>query len=123
MKEELQGKLVEILTGIQAAVGKASDFALDQLPDIAMQYVLWGRASESVYMFIFIAVFISCIFSVRWAFKHQNDFEDVHGFAMIYGLGGSIVSLILILANLSSLLLVWVAPKVWLIKEIARIVK
>lgn len=35
MKDELQLKLVEILTAIQVGVGKSADFALEQLPDIA----------------------------------------------------------------------------------------
>ena len=43
MKEELQGKLVDILTSIQTAAGKASDFAMDELPGIAQEYVAFGR--------------------------------------------------------------------------------
>lgn len=43
MKDALQLKMVEILTAIQSAVGKSADFALEQLPDIAQQYVLYGR--------------------------------------------------------------------------------
>lgn len=48
MKEELQGKLVEILASIQSGVGQAKDFALVQLPDIAQSYVaLRARLSDS----------------------------------------------------------------------------
>lgn len=123
MKEELQGKLVEILTGIQTAVGKASDFAIEQLPDIAMQYITWGRVSESIYISIFATVFILCFLVARWGFKNRDSWEEVHGFAMMVGGAATIGSGILILANLSSLLMVWFAPKVWLIKELARMVK
>lgn len=48
MKEELQSKLVEILGSIQTAAGKAGDFAMTQLPDIAQSYVVYGRISSFV---------------------------------------------------------------------------
>jgi hypothetical protein len=123
MKDQVQGKLVEILTGIQTAVGKASDFAIEQLPDIAMQYITWGRVSESVYILIFITVLILSFLVARWGFKHRDSCEEVHGIACLMGGAATLGSGILILANLSSLLMVWFAPKVWLIKELARMVR
>ena len=56
MKEELNGKLVEILTSIQTAAGKASDFALEQLPDIAQSYVMYGRAVSVAHLLIFLLI-------------------------------------------------------------------
>ena len=43
MKDELQLKLTEILTAIQVGVSKTADFTLEQLPDIAQQYLLYGK--------------------------------------------------------------------------------
>jgi hypothetical protein len=52
MKEELQGKLVEILTQIQSTVGQAKDFTLQQLPDIAQSYIYYGVVSSVVWFWI-----------------------------------------------------------------------
>ena len=64
MNEQLQAKLVEILSGIQAAVKAAGDFALEQLPDIAYQYIAFGRA---YYTFIIILAIFGI--SIGWLIK------------------------------------------------------
>lgn len=43
MNGQLQAKMVEILTTIQRGTETAGTFAMEQLPDIAQQYVLYGR--------------------------------------------------------------------------------
>jgi hypothetical protein len=61
MKEELQGKLVEILTSIQTATGKASDFAMSQLPDVAQSYVGYGRALYTVGVVLGALFLLACV--------------------------------------------------------------
>jgi hypothetical protein len=46
MNEQLQVQMASILASIQEATGKASDFAMGQLPDIAQQYLTYGRVSN-----------------------------------------------------------------------------
>ena len=70
MKEELNSKLVEILTSIQTAAGKASDFALEQLPDIAQSYVLYGRAISLMTLVFLIALGLSLLKLSHWAYKN-----------------------------------------------------
>lgn len=126
MKEQLQNKLVEILTGIQAAVGKASDFAMEQLPDIAMQYVAWGRANESIHMLVYILFAILGVALIVIAAKSCNKRRDTDGWEGPALLAGGLMTFFGVLAamiNLSTFLMVWFAPKVWLLKEIARLIK
>lgn len=132
MKEELQGKLVEILTSIQTAAGKASDFALEQLPDIAQQYVVFGRVRSAAICFVFLMVAAFSFGFARWAYKHPwntsryswdegRKRSDSNVLAMILPTLGGLISLLIALTAFDWL--VWFAPKVWLLKEIATLIK
>lgn len=128
MKEELQGKMVEILTSIQAAAGKASDFALNQLPDIAQSYVVYGRISSIVGLLLGASLMIAAGVGVWWivAKNKNNDSEDLFALNLFGGVGVICVAtpgLIIFGSNLDSALLVWLAPKVWLLKELAHMIK
>lgn len=134
MKNELQGKLTEILTSIQTTVGKANDFAIGQLPDIAQSYMVYGRVwitAEALTWFLLFSVLLFVCIRYGW-----NNKEAVHtlGWGMgdwyahriyitIFGTLGSIVCGVVALASIKSAALVWLAPKVWLIKEIATLIK
>lgn len=124
MKEELQSKLVEILTSIQGAVGKASDFAMDQIPDVALQYVLYGRISATVEAVVWFILFVLIVYaSIKLTKKAWEEDPGTGGFFAFIGTGFSLFTLIATVSQLQSTLLVWLAPKVWLLKEIARMVK
>jgi hypothetical protein len=141
MKDELQGKLVEILTSIQGAVGKASDFAMVQLPDIAQQYVAYGRAYTALVMAVGVAIFCCGFWAVAFVnAKHRaadaayaeakekdksewrgHFFEasDAYPFPFIPFVIGAFV----VFLDAQQFMLVWFAPKVWLLKEIAGLLK
>lgn len=126
MKEELQLKLAEILTGIQSAVAKGADFAMEQIPDIAMQYVVYGRMSSTLEAVLFVVLFAlacyACIKSVRFLWVEERD-EGAACFVGFFGGLANFVLLYLSVAAVQSALLVWVAPKVWLLKSLAALVK
>ena len=135
MKEELQGKLVEILTSIQTAAGKASDFAVEQLPDIAQSYVAYGRAYATIQLLAFLLALCAAVYvAIRYGFlntaavhgeQHYDPGSWTEGRVMS-AVFGSIVSVaVAVVAMVSSgpFLLVWFAPKVWLLKEIASFLK
>lgn len=117
MKAELNDKLVEILTSIQVATGKAADFAIEQLPDIAVSYIAYGRALYSIVMLF--GLVAMCLSVWGW-FRYSKNGQDVH-FAL--GLFCGVIGLAAFVTNLSSALMVWFAPKVWLLKEIANLVR
>lgn len=132
MKEELQTKLVEILGSIQTAAGKAGDFAMTQLPDIAQQYVFYGRAVMLVACVLLLAVVIGSAFGIRYTLRHKRIQSDGYykgqtteawdaqlRACWVVTAGASIVLCVVILTNL----MVWFAPKVWLLKEIAGLIK
>jgi hypothetical protein len=128
MKEELQGKLVEILTSIQTAAGKASDFAMAELPDIAQSYIAYGRAAYTAAIVLAVVVLVAAVFAARlWAIEGAKSWSDRNEPKFMVGLfgtvGGVMLGLMVLAMNASSALLVWFAPKVWLLKEIAGMLK
>lgn len=129
MKDDLQLKLVEILSQIQAGVTKASDFAMTQLPDIAQQYVVYGRVKSIVGFMLLILFSIGTAITARWLYR--NPWNDcpysyaARGEANSFGLfvccflSPFSFGLAFILFDY----LVWFAPKVWILKELATLVK
>lgn len=129
MKEELQLKLVEILTQIQSAVSTGASFAMEQLPDIAQQYVLYARVESTFYSLIWMIISIlSAYYGYKaWASPwmkegyHSKIIADSCDF--LRGFLPFISALTFIISILCFNFLVWFAPKVWLLKEIAKLIK
>lgn len=126
---EIQTKLLEqassILSGISDTVSKAADFANEQLPEVAVSYVAYGRAIETTWVLFGIAVFIAEIIAVIVLVKKGMEKKDEGCYfaACMTAIIATPISLIAIGSNLSSFYMVWLAPKVWLIKEIVHLIK
>lgn len=140
MKEELQGKLLEILTAIQDNTGKAidtgaklagqaGDFAMEQLPDIAQSYVAFARAWETfgalLWWTLFAAsvyVFIVKVFMAKeWVDRYGDPFVG----RIFLGVGSALTAVIAFIGAMTftrDALFVWFAPKVWLIQELAKLI-
>lgn len=126
MTTELQGKLVEILSSIQVAASKTADFALEQLPDIAQQYVMWGRVTMTLTSGISALLFGLCAYYLFSTYMRGRRDEPLHEVEIPVMIGSFIVGLLSFLSwalSFSETLMVWVAPKVWLLKEIASLIK
>ena len=117
MNDELKNKSVEILTQIQQAVQSGAEVAGQQIPDIARQYVVYGVAwnwSMALFFYVVIMLFYRTI----WAWKSKNP--DLESFPLMVCL---VLLFVPLFAYLRAALLVTLAPKVWLIKEIADLIK
>ena len=129
MKENLTLKVDEILTSMQNAVGKAGDFAMEQLPDIAQNYVIYGRISSIVILLAHILFIFGFAFITRWLIKNpwKGEFGDERGLSNSISIFLSVVLVIILIFTavnqINAILLVWLAPKVWLLKEIAYLIK
>lgn len=132
MKEELQVKMVEIISSIQSAMSKTGEFAAEQIPDIAMQYILYGRVLTIVLSISLIAMGIACLSFALWAYQnpwnnspyswdqHKTRSESNYSVMFI----GTVIGIASISISILTFdYMVWVAPKVWLIKELAALIK
>ncbi len=119
MNEQLQAKLVEILAGIQASTKTAGDFAMEQLPDIAQQYVMYGRAIHTFGMLYAPLVAVTLFFYRRQIGHALGEYA----WPVAVLMAGGVSSVIALLINTGPFFLVWFAPKVWLLKELASLIK
>ena len=129
MSADLEGKLVEILSQIQSGVQAAGTFALEQLPDIAQSYVLYGRVIHLAQLAVGLGLIGVAIWVMREIYRVSKGkplyevtdpiAEWGPAVAIVAGITG--VALTAIAAAPTAL--VWLAPKVWLLKEIAGLVK
>ena len=138
MNEQLQSKPVEILAGIQSATKAAGDFALEKLPDIAQQYVAYGRAINTAAVILGVLLLATSVAMVRNGFRNNQKRADAgleYSFQHKPGLPGSqegfivsgfacgVLGGLFVLFNSAPAAMVWFAPKVWLLKEIASLLK
>jgi hypothetical protein len=129
MNEELQSKLVEVLTGISEGVAQAKDFAVEQLPDVAQQYIMFGMVWETTAFAMLIAATGLCCWVFVRGWKLALDKKSSYGEAdrgqlmMLFSSMTGIVFAIFAVVQLRSTLLVWLAPKLYLLQGIAGLVK
>lgn len=124
MKDQLQAKLVEILTGIQTAVGKASDFALEQLPDIATQFIKFKTVWYSFELLVAIAVMVWLWKVGTRLFKTAKEEQESEiGVLGVVVRGISLGAFFVAMSNAYQLMMVTIAPKVWLLYQLADMVK
>lgn len=143
MQQELLNRADKIFDWIGNSVDKVGDLAIqggkavaEQIPDIAFQYVAYGRASLTfLVLFGFVLWYFGYFSIVKIGLRNAMKLDDVsrwHGkewhparvLVMIFGGAiGGIAGTIFVFANLKELFLVWFAPKVWLMLELVHLVK
>lgn len=131
MQEQLLGQASNILQSVTDTVSKAADFASAQVPDIALQYVTYGRASATalefflllcVLLFAYLCIFVGML-NVRKMKDTYSSWSTERFMATMAGGAGLLFSTTFFMINLPNFFMVWFAPKVWLIKEIVNLVK
>lgn len=130
LQTELLSRADSIFESIANAVNKATTFAAEQIPDIAMQYVAYGRATTSAYIAIGLIVFIigTWLF-VRVGIMNSRKYPLTHSWddrrsgAVMAGIPMSVIGSSMILKELNAFLMVWFAPKIWLLTELAHLIK
>ncbi len=129
MNEPLQSKLVEILSGIQSAVKVAGDFAVSQLPDLAQSYILYGRVVSIAAFLCALAVLLIALWVV---FHHTvrskkvdkfGNWADSRTASTILGCVACVPSFFFMLSWGRDILLVWFAPKIWLLQKLGEMIK
>ena len=131
IQTELLRRADSIFDSLAKTVNQAKDFASEQIPDIAFQYVAWGRGYLTAYEVIGTILVIVGLWSVvrvslMNSLKLPNDCRDPHAVRFIAGfagLGMTVAGAIITLRHLKEFMMVWVAPKVWLITEIVNLVR
>jgi hypothetical protein len=129
MNDELQNKLAEVLGGIAEGVTQAKDFAVEQLPDVAQQYIMFGMVWETAAFVMLVAAtwLFTWMFLRGWKMASDDEASyrdaDRGQMMMIFGSIVGVTTAVFCLAQLKAVLLVWFAPKLYLLQGIAGLVK
>lgn len=130
MDEQIKSKALEIISSLQEAVSSAAG----QLPGMAQDYILYGRAAGTLTLAaaIFCAVYFGRIAVNRLRNPvlvggderyNKNDWTPSQTIVFLLSFIASLLSALVIAVNTPPTLMVYVAPRVWLVKELASLVK
>lgn len=117
----------EAIDGVKSVTGKAIDFASTQIPDVIHQLLLWKMAEATVYIIAScIAIWIFFILRKRFAAYIKGSFDEDMGWAFFYVIAGMVliaVPVLHIITYTLVILKIWLAPKLYLIEYVAKLVK
>lgn len=129
MNEELQTQLAGVISALANTVQKTADFTVEQLPDIVTQYVAYGRVQATTVTVSFVILLVAfLVLLFRYGVFAQQDpdrhyWSDVRIASFWVGSTGSVIAFLCLAITTSDFIMVWLAPKVWLLKSLANLVK
>ena len=102
---------------------KASDFAIQQLPDVAQSYILYGRINSLVTLMVELVILYGCwrLYKLPVKESYYGGGEAAFLKTTFSGVVG-VATLILTPFTVQETVLVWAAPKIWLIKELGKLI-
>lgn len=151
MNEQLQQALASILGKTMQGVEAGVSFLSTEIPDVIHQLLVWKMAQSSVYLSLYIIAAVVGIFlickSYKTVFEYQRGSNLYYGnrgeleeegrrlmaeygskmpFSMI-GCAAGFMSIIFLLvggvAEMSTVIQIWLAPKIYLIEYAASLAK
>lgn len=129
MNDQLQSRLVEIIDAITTAVTAAKDFTMAELPDVVASFMAFSRAWET---FLWLALVAVCVGAAWVAIKHGYASKKVGPYGMTadsriaaatFGTGIAGGMGIAAIVQTKQMLMVWFAPKVYLLIHLAQLIK
>lgn len=122
---ELEKAVAELITKAASAAEAAGKFAVEQLPEVAQQYVLYKGVSGALWVvLLLVAVLAFCAhFPKVAAFSKRERNEAPIVLYSIFGGVGAILALVIAAHHLETALLAFLAPKVLLLQWAASLVK
>lgn len=128
METELQNQIASILAIISNSVQEVKDFTVSQLPDIAQQYITYGIWNGVFFVLFFSVIFVLLAIIAYRSLNHSECLEkkgkDGFGFTSITAIIAFIEFFMLqmLYVNISKLVFVFSAPKVWLLVELKKLI-
>lgn len=128
METELQNQIASILAIISNSVQEVKDFTVSQLPDIAQQYITYGIWNGVFSVLFFSVIFVLLAIIAYRSLNHAESLEkkgkDGFGFMSITAIIAFIefIMLQMLYVNISKLVFVFSAPKVWLLVELKKLI-
>ena len=123
MNDQLQAQITTILKQFSDGISTVGDVAMEELPDIAQQYVVYGFWKGLLNSIISVAFVIACIVAIIEGIKLiRRTGNDEYGFIFVGATPGIIFGSIVAYFTIQNLLLNVFAPKLWLLLEIKNLI-
>jgi len=123
----VENAVVEIINKAIQGIDSTTDFLLSEIPEVIQQLLMWNFAKSLI---ISIVLLLSVVLSLSFGFKLlRGDFikllPQLHDlrFGICCGLAFFAVINFYELLYSNDWLMIWLAPKVWLIEYAANLVK
>lgn len=132
IQQELLSRADSIFDSIAKAANSTIDFAKEQLPDIALQYVTFYRVYYTLIVAVALIGIVVGLYSwfrvaIFDSFKTQNEnystWSDFRTFTCTIGILMIVSSSVTLLLITKDALLVWFAPKIFIIQSITDLIK
>ena len=128
LSKELLTRADLIFGKIADAASNAGTLAMEQLPDIATQFILYSRVLYTAYLLVGLVLIGLTVWLYIKGYKlasvSRTHFNDPDGFGyLILGTAVALMGIILICTKFNAFCMVWFAPKIFLITEIVNLVK
>ena len=125
----LKQAMASVLTGAMETAGQAKDFILEEMPIVIQQLLYWKFAEHLIYAIMAVLMLIVSIgywiWYIRQSNKHWDDWSEdqVAGRLVIGGVATAILTISALNTINIKWLMIWVAPKIYLIEYAAELVK
>lgn len=127
LSKELLSRADAIFGKIAEATASAGTFAMEQLPDIALQFILYNRVMYTLQMLVgIVLIYLALRLHKTGITTRKTCFRESGDDGFAYHVAAMPVWLVASFVNLSGFspfLMVWFAPKIFLITELVKLVK
>lgn len=135
MNDQLQQELAELIGKASSGIDASASFLQAELPSVISQllaFKLVSSAFEVVAFFAFLAAYAWSIKAINKSMKNKTWAYDEYGpsdmcfpACMLIMIGGaaSIGIIVGIFSNITTILKIWIAPKIYLIEYAASLAK
>lgn len=117
MQNEMLSRADAIFAWVSEAAKSTGEFAKEQAPDIAMQFIAYGRFTSTTGV---IAGVLFCVLAVYIAIKY---FKESEGLSLLVAGLPALPGVLFISFNFKAFAMSWFAPKLYLITEIVKLLK
>lgn len=121
---ELQKAVADLIIKATQAAEAAGKFAVEQLPDVAQQYVLYIGIISSISVIASLGLILIPFWAYKWAFKHSGgSFGDAIFSASLIAIPCWVIGGICLVNSFDKAVLAFFAPKILLIQWTADLIK
>jgi len=135
MNEQLQSALVSIIEKATTGIDAGVSFLSSEMPDVISQLIMWKMSYYSFYFVLGVILIITSILISKSMIKGRKNKDESIWWDGRYGMseGGIFAAivcavafslgLIMAILNLTRIMQISIAPKIWLLEYAASLVK